>query len=76
MWPSCWLWGILIILGSFLSQLKPSDLYILSCEKGHGLLGVHMSDSKVAGYEELAVGLLVIIDHENIIFTIIKHCVQ
>ena len=36
-WPSCWLWGILIMIGCVLSQLKPSELYILCCEKGHGL---------------------------------------
>ena len=33
-WPSCWLWGILIMVGCVLSQLKPSERYILSCEKG------------------------------------------
>ena len=31
--PSCWLWGILFMVGCLLSQLKPSELYILSCEK-------------------------------------------
>ena len=36
-WSSCWLWGILIMVGCVLSQLKPSELYILSCGKGHGL---------------------------------------
>ena len=36
-WPSCWLWGILIMFGCVLSQLKPSELYILSCGKGRGL---------------------------------------
>ena len=37
-WPSCWLWGILIMVGCVLSQLKPSELYILSCWKGLGLV--------------------------------------
>ena len=37
MWPSCWLWGILIMVGCVLSQLKPSGFSILSCEKGLGL---------------------------------------
>ena len=36
-WPSCWLWGILIMFGCVLSQLKPSEFYNLSCEKGIGL---------------------------------------
>ena len=36
-WPSCWLWGILIMFGCVLSQLKHSELYILSCEKSLGL---------------------------------------
>ena len=36
-WPSCWLWGILIMVGCVLSQLKPSELYILSCGKDRGL---------------------------------------
>ena len=36
-WPSCWLWGILIMFGCVLSQLKPAELYILSCEKSLGL---------------------------------------
>ena len=30
-WPRCWLWGILILFGCIISQLKPSKLYILSC---------------------------------------------
>ena len=36
-WQSCWLWGILIMVGFVLSQLKPSELYNLSCENGLGL---------------------------------------
>ena len=36
-WPSCWLWGIIIIFGCVLSQLKPSELSIHSCGKGLGL---------------------------------------
>ena len=36
-WPSCWLWGILIMVGCVLSQLKPSELYILSCREDRGL---------------------------------------
>ena len=31
--PNCWLWGIFIMVGCVLSQLKPSELYILSFEK-------------------------------------------
>ena len=36
-WPIFWLWGILIMVGCVLSQLKPSEFSILSCEKGLGL---------------------------------------
>ena len=36
-WPSCWLCEILIMVGYVLSQLKPSEVYILSCGKGLGL---------------------------------------
>ena len=32
-WPSCWWWGILIMVGCALSELKPSEHYIRSCEK-------------------------------------------
>ena len=31
MWQICWLWGILIMVGRVLCQLKPSGSYILSC---------------------------------------------
>ena len=34
-WPSCWLWGIPIMVGCVLSKLKPSELYILSCGVFH-----------------------------------------
>ena len=36
-WPICWSWGILIMVGCVLSQLKPSGFSILSCEKSIGL---------------------------------------
>ena len=36
-WPNCRLWGISIMVRCVLSQLKPSELYILSCVKGRGL---------------------------------------
>ena len=37
-WPSwIWIWWILIIFGCVLSQLKPSELYTLSCGRGLGL---------------------------------------
>ena len=35
-WSSCWLWGVIIMAGCVLSQLKSSELYILSCGKGRG----------------------------------------
>ena len=36
-WPSCWLWGILILVGCVLSQLNPSGFSIVSCENCLGL---------------------------------------
>ena len=32
-WPSSWLFGILIMVGCVLNKLKPSELYILAVEK-------------------------------------------
>ena len=36
-WPSCWLWGNLIMVRCVLSQLKPLELHILSCGKAKNL---------------------------------------
>ena len=36
--PNYWLWGIFTMVGCVLSQLKPSEIYILSFEEGRGLL--------------------------------------
>ena len=36
-WTNCWLWEILIMVRCVLSRLKPSELYILSFGKSHGL---------------------------------------
>ena len=38
-WSSCWLWGILMMVGCVWGQLKPSELYILSCGIGLGSEG-------------------------------------
>ena len=48
MWPSCWLWGVVLMVECVLSQLKPSKLYILSCGKCLDLRPRHFPQLRIS----------------------------
>ena len=57
-WPSCWLWEILIMVRCVLSHFKSSELYILSCEKCLGLYPIQKWRGRYRSWIHVLVSLI------------------